>query len=168
MTITKTEQSKDKVLEDESLVECSRCKGEGRIPNILSHEMFQDTRSHETCPRCWGKGKTDWVSNITGSNDINLFDYTSGCSGYSGISGLTGMSGFAGMSGVSGQISQVYSGGSYYSGYLSYQSGYSPSNSYNGGIPNVTISKPKTARNIPYLLELWREFIRCLFEKKDK
>ena len=105
--------NQDQQCPEEALVQCSKCKGEGIISVGDSDIM---------CPRCWGKGKTDWVSNITGSKDYKPMYGIFGVSGYQGVSGHTGVSGYQGTSGFSSYI---------------FQSGPSPPPSIQHGVPII-------------------------------
>ena len=49
-----------KIKLEEGEVICSRCKGEGCTP-FVDYQSAQNT-----CPKCWGEGKLDWISNAMG------------------------------------------------------------------------------------------------------
>jgi hypothetical protein len=101
---------------EEALVKCSRCDGTGKDKRLKNTDPSGNGISgYQVCPRCRGSGKTDWVSNITGSNDIERW---SGYSGYTGTSGGPGVSGAPGSSGFTVISGFLFSGVSGMSGVI--------------------------------------------------
>ena len=143
MNVTWDHQDHNQVPE-EALVTCSRCDGTGKDKRLKENVGISSygISGYQVCPRCRGTGKTDWVSNITGSNDI---EWWSGISGYTGVSGVSGLSGYAGVSGFSGISGST--GVSFYgvSGMVG-TTGYSKPPPLQG---HVTISPPNPIATFP-------------------